>query len=162
MGAVGQSVFAKLREFRRRHELEWDDSLFFAPREDGNGQRVLSRRERGLKIHEQKANAVADLAAVLAGAGKSNKMWLENVEGGEAVKGAVESEKGRLCPATVYWANGIDRHHATEWSPNVKHGLLPNGVDWSVEEIPETMEVLSMEELTARLKRHQLAEQAEA
>ncbi|SPO02750.1 uncharacterized protein DNG_05425 [Cephalotrichum gorgonifer] len=115
-GDVGQSVYAKLREFRRRHELEWDDSLYFEQTPKG-GKRVLTRQERGKKVLEQKANAVADLAAVLAGSGKSNKV--------------VEGEGGELCEATIYWANAIDRHYATKWSPNVKHGLLPDGVDWS-------------------------------
>lgn len=123
-GVVGQSVFAKLREFNRRHLLEWDDGLPYEYDEKKDTRRVVTRRERGKKILEQKANAVADLAAVLGGVGKSNKVKAEaQGEGGE----------GELCEATVYWANGLDRHHAVEWTRNVKHGLLPNGVDWSVE-----------------------------
>lgn len=117
-GAVGQSVYAKLREFYQRHLLEWDDSLPLVKRDYDRGLRVITRQERGKKVLEQKANAVADLAAALAGAGKSNK---------------IVAEGGELCEATVFWANAMDRHHAEAWTPNVKHGLLPKGVDWSAE-----------------------------
>lgn len=127
-GAVGQSVFAKLREFNRRHLLEWDDNLLFEDSDTTNNRKVLTRQERGKKILEQKENAIADLAAVLAGSGKSN--WVRK----EVKEGEAEGEAApQLCEVTVYWANGMDRHHALAWSENVKHGLLPNGVDWSAE-----------------------------
>ena len=128
-GKIGQSVFQKLREFNQRHLLEWDDSMYYERSEDSEGRTLYrSRLDRGKKILEQKDNAVADLAAVLAGSGKSNKIRSEGEDGRE----------GDLCEATVYWANGIDRHHAREWSENVRHGLLPDGVDWSAE--PGTVE----------------------
>lgn len=133
-GVVGQSVFAKLREFNRRHLLEWDDNLLFDDMDTSQNRKVLTRQERGKKILEQKENAIADLAAVLAGSGKSNWVRREVKEAG--AEGEGEAEAGvapRLCEATVYWANGMDRHHASLWTENVKHGLLPNGVDWSAE-----------------------------
>ncbi|PKS12953.1 hypothetical protein jhhlp_000294 [Lomentospora prolificans] len=152
-GEVGRSVFAKLREFRRRHELEWNDDMYFETRPDGN-RRVLSRQERGKKIHEQLPNAVADIAAVLAGAGKSNKMWLEApaeakettaeaVEGegvaeGNAAKGTA-AEGPKLCAATVFWSNTVFRFHAKEWSPNVTHGLLDDKAkNWAVDKVDVT------------------------
>ena len=118
-GEVGQSVFSKLREFHTRHLYEWGDEVLYEEidTEDGTSKRLLKRKDRGKKILEQKDNAIADLAAVLSGVGKSNKI----------------NGKDELCEATVYWANGIDRHYAEKWSENVKHGLLPNGVDWSAE-----------------------------
>lgn len=122
-GEVGRSVFAKLREFRKRHELEWDDDMFFEKREDG-GKRVLTRQERGMKIREQVPNAVADLAAVLAGIGKSNKMWIEGQAEGvqDAAEGA--EAQGKLHQATVYWSNDRFKAHAESWTPNVTHDLL--------------------------------------
>lgn len=128
-GQVGQSVFQKLREFSQRHLLEWTDSMYYgrSPGSEG-GERCLTKEERGKKILEQRDNAVADLAAVLAGAGTKNKMRSKGKDG----------QEGELCEATVYWANGIDRHQAEEWSPNVRHGLMPDGVDWSAE--PGTLE----------------------
>lgn len=118
-GEVGQSVFSKLREFHTRHLYEWGDEVLYEEidTEDGTSKRLLKRKDRGKKILEQKDNAIADLAAVLSGVGKSNKI----------------NGKDEMCEATVYWANGIDRHYAEKWSENVKHGLLPNGVDWSAE-----------------------------
>lgn len=134
MGAVGRSVFAKLREFRRRHELEWEDDVYFEMRPDGN-RRVLTRQQRGLKIHEQLPNAVADMAAVLSGIGKSNKMWLEapptkeaateaGDAAGEGSESAAETSEGKLCQATIFWSNGIFKHHARDWTPNVIHGAM--------------------------------------
>lgn len=57
----------KLREFRHRHELEWGWQA--------EELASKSRRERGELIHNQRSNAIADIAAVLAGAGRGNKMW---------------------------------------------------------------------------------------
>lgn len=71
-GEVGRSVFQKLREFRQLHELQWGwqaDEL-----------KKLSRRERGEKIHNQKPNAIADMAAVLGGAGRGSLMWTTEPE----------------------------------------------------------------------------------
>ncbi|KAJ4424280.1 hypothetical protein N0V82_000980 [Gnomoniopsis sp. IMI 355080] len=71
-GVVGRSVFQKLREFRRLHELEWGwqaEELM-----------KLKKSERGVRIHDQKANAVADIAAVLAGTGRGNLMWTTEPE----------------------------------------------------------------------------------
>ncbi|KUI58793.1 hypothetical protein VP1G_06068 [Cytospora mali] len=67
LGVVGRSVMQKLQEFRRRHELEWG---YQAPK-----MTAMSKRERGEVIHNQKSNAIADIAAVLAGAGRGNRMW---------------------------------------------------------------------------------------
>ena len=96
LGEVGRSVYQKLRELKKRHELEWgrDD-----PEEE---QRMLnmSRHERGKAINDQRANVVADIAAVLGGYGKGNKMWMvpwtEEWEGkGIQVK---KSPVGKLVP----------------------------------------------------------------
>lgn len=72
----------KLQEFRHRHELEWGYQT--------SKMMAMSKRERGEVIHNQKNNAVADIAAVLAGAGRGNRMWsrapppLEDIEALEA------------------------------------------------------------------------------
>lgn len=71
-GVVGRSVFQKLREFRKLHELQWGWQAEEFKR--------LNKRERGERIHDQKPNAVADIAAVLAGAGRGNLMWTEQPE----------------------------------------------------------------------------------
>lgn len=66
-GDVGRSVFQKLREFRKLHELSWGWQTAEFQR--------LSRRERGERIHNQKPNAIADIAAVLGGVGRGSLMW---------------------------------------------------------------------------------------
>ncbi|KAH6624262.1 transcriptional regulation of mitochondrial recombination-domain-containing protein [Chaetomium sp. MPI-SDFR-AT-0129] len=63
-GDIGRSVYQKLREFQKRHQLEWEDPALLA----------MSREERGHALNDQRANCIADLAAVLAGAGKANRM----------------------------------------------------------------------------------------
>jgi hypothetical protein len=68
--ALGLSVYQKLREYRRLHELCWDpEEVGFETQKgkDGEMKRVaLSKRQRGRKLCDQKANSVADIAAVLA------------------------------------------------------------------------------------------------
>lgn len=66
-GVVGRNVFQKLREFRQLHELQWGWQA--------KEFKKLDKVSRGKKIHDQKPNAVADIAAVLAGAGRGNLMW---------------------------------------------------------------------------------------
>jgi hypothetical protein len=64
---IGRSVFRQLREFRRLHELSWgwQKDAFLS----------MSKWDRGQAIHNQKSNAVADIAAVLAGQGRGSLMW---------------------------------------------------------------------------------------
>ncbi|TDZ71809.1 hypothetical protein CTRI78_v001772 [Colletotrichum trifolii] len=91
-GAAGQSVFQKLREFKRMHELCWGDEIVFRdtatevhPEGNPNGpnrKMVRNRQERARALNDQRANAIADLAAVLAGAGRGNRLivsWHERL-----------------------------------------------------------------------------------
>ncbi|KAK3333514.1 transcriptional regulation of mitochondrial recombination-domain-containing protein [Cercophora scortea] len=69
LGVVGRSVYQKLRELKQRHELEWADS------EDTERAAELyhmSKRERGAALNDQKANCIADMAAVLQGQTRGN------------------------------------------------------------------------------------------
>lgn len=66
-GDIGRSVYQKLREFRRLHELSWGyqaDEFY-----------TMSKKDRGKALNNQKPNAVADMAAVLGGAGRGNLIW---------------------------------------------------------------------------------------
>ncbi|CAK7227947.1 hypothetical protein SBRCBS47491_006738 [Sporothrix bragantina] len=100
-GVVGQSVFQKLREFRRLHELSWgyQKEDFYA----------MDRKELGEALNDQRSNAIADVAAVLSGAGQGNRIKL----GGGA--------EPKLAEAVVFWANEQDRTIAEVWSKNVRH-----------------------------------------
>ncbi len=123
-GDVGRSVFQKLRELRKRHLLEWEDEALLN----------VSRRDRGKALNDQRGNFVADLASVLSGVGKGNRVsfWqggenAEVVETPQKGEGVVEvkREEGRrkfmLHQATVYWANEQDKYYAEEWTENVSH-----------------------------------------
>ncbi|KAK3692704.1 transcriptional regulation of mitochondrial recombination-domain-containing protein [Podospora appendiculata] len=69
LGVVGRSVHQKLRELKHRHELEWADS------EDTERAAELynmTKRERGEALNDQKANCIADMAAVLQGQTRGN------------------------------------------------------------------------------------------
>lgn len=150
LGAVGRSVFHRLREFRFRHELAWDPAEMRArigelpPPKRGalpitkKAWTRAARRERGRKLNDQKANAVADIAAVLAGHAKGNKMRLERQDDDQwwrqitADNADPQNADGasdlvqRLVQATVWWREEDDRNHARSWSSNVTHGVLPD------------------------------------
>lgn len=110
LGVVGRNVMQKLREFRHRHQLEWGwQAEEFLSR---------SRRERGDLIHNQKSNAVADIAAVLAGAGRGNRMWRDaetEKEAAEAASG--EAEAADSQPAGAAAPENIDETTAAAESP---------------------------------------------
>lgn len=113
-GEVGRSVLHKLREFRKRHELEWGD------KETIDEMRKLikpgrgSSFELGRALNDQKANSVADIAAVLGGLGKGNRIWAKPPQG---------EDPGELHEATIYWAEEVDQAYAQSWPENVKHVL---------------------------------------
>ncbi|WYZ40088.1 hypothetical protein EsH8_IV_000429 [Colletotrichum jinshuiense] len=83
-GAAGQSVFQKLREFRRLHELCWDDSLLYTSVADSTTgalkKRVRNRHERGIALNDQRANSIADMAAVLSGVGRGSRLHVSPQE----------------------------------------------------------------------------------
>ena len=60
----GLHAYARLREFRERHETEWPLEDFTIQKGPQYGQ-LMSRKERSFKLMDQKANSIADMAAVL-------------------------------------------------------------------------------------------------
>jgi hypothetical protein len=113
-GEVGRSVLHKLREFRKRHELEWGDEATIDEMrkliKPGRG----GGHELGRVLNDQKANSVADIAAVLAGVGKGNRIW---------AKPQQDDNAGELHQATIYWAEELDQAYAQSWPQNVSHVL---------------------------------------
>jgi hypothetical protein len=103
-----------LREYRRLHELSWDESL----RTDEKGN-TISRKERGRKICDQKANSVADIATVLGkiGTPEGEAIGLKGFDGEREVA-------AELPKVEVKWADLIDAHFAGTWSENVIHDKL--------------------------------------
>lgn len=125
-GEVGRSVFQRLRECRKLHEYAWDDSVLY-----GENGKTLTRHERGRRLNDQRANTIADMAAVLGGLGKGNKIVVKDAaEQGGSVgetatanegKTATTSEGKTLLQTTVWWVNELDRNYAKKWTDNVKH-----------------------------------------
>lgn len=134
-GVVGRSIFQKLRELKHLHEVAWDDADV-RPRPESEFSKAdhkeaarareqgrdysphRTKRQRGVALNAQKKNSIADLAAVLAGQGRGNKV---------VVNGDAAAEVGgnpELLTVTVNWANDQDKNYAQEWSPNVTHGLF--------------------------------------
>lgn len=117
-GAIGLSAFQKLREYRRLHELSWDESL----RTDDKGK-TISRKERGRKLCDQKANSVADIAAVLGkiGTPEGEEIGLKGLAG----EGEADGESGTRAPKVeVKWNDLLDAQFAESWTENVIHDRL--------------------------------------
>ena len=69
-GEIGRTVYQRLRECKSLHELAWGDEMYH----DDKTGRLLTRNQRGRRIMDQKPYIVADIAAILGGAGKNNKI----------------------------------------------------------------------------------------
>ncbi|KAI0542367.1 transcriptional regulation of mitochondrial recombination-domain-containing protein [Xylaria digitata] len=124
-GEVGRSVYQRLRECKKLHEYAWDDSVLY-----GENGKTLTTRQRGRRLNDQRANTIADMAAVLGGLGKGNKIVVEDAaakEEGET-KVATTKEGKTLVQATVWWADALDRNYAKKWTDNVTHELFDEGV----------------------------------
>ena len=138
-GEVGRSVYQKLRELKKRHELEWEDERLLN----------LPKKLRGIELNDMRGNFVADLAYVCAGHGKGNLVVVKEEEDSKVKKKksknskvvqanqagenkAIEQEQQqqeeekankapKLHPVTVYWANEQDKYYAESWTDNVTH-----------------------------------------
>ncbi|GAW11148.1 hypothetical protein ANO14919_004900 [Xylariales sp. No.14919] len=137
-GEVGRNVYQRLRECKKLHEYAWDDSMLY-----GKEGQTLTTHERGRRLNDQRANTIADMAAVLGGLGKGNRIVVKNAtvaegEGGaQTVAPATTDEGETLIPATVWWANALDRNYAKEWPKNVTHELFEDAV---LEPVTENLE----------------------
>ncbi|KAI0481522.1 hypothetical protein F4859DRAFT_423242 [Xylaria cf. heliscus] len=154
-GEVGRSVYQRLRECKKLHEYAWDDGVLYGP--DG---RTLTTRERGRRLNDQRANTIADMAAVLSGLGKGNRIVFGeadaanadataavDADGAEVEEGTrtppivVEDDGKRLLEATVWWADALDRNYASKWSKNVKHELFEEAALQLRESVEREMEM---------------------
>jgi hypothetical protein len=112
------------------HEVAWTDELRHKRPEEFTSQDkkkiaeqkekgidyqpIRSKQERGIALNAQKKNAIADMASVLSGEGRGNKIVAAEIEGGEK----------ELVDVTVNWANDQDKKFAEAWSKNVTHSLF--------------------------------------
>lgn len=133
-GAIGRSVYQKLRELKHLHEVAWTDEFRHKRPEEftaadkkkiaeekvkGNEyQPIRSKVERGIALNAQKTNSIADMAAVLAGHGNGSQVVAKEATEGEA----------ELVPVSIRWANDQDKEYAESWSENVTHKLFEEPV----------------------------------
>jgi hypothetical protein len=110
--------------------VSWTDELFYkkerefsdedrkkiaeAAKEGRTYRPRRDKKQRGLALNAQKLNAIADMAAVLGGAGPGNKVVTSKGEDGAQ----------QLMGVTVSWSNDQDKNYAVEWSPNVTHDVF--------------------------------------
>ncbi|KAJ2974930.1 hypothetical protein NUW58_g8499 [Xylaria curta] len=115
------------------------------------GRQCVIRQERQdaddagarARLNDQRANTIADIAAVLGGLGKGNKIVVAAATEGESASASATEEGGAetqtiapvttaegktLLPATVFWADRLDRNYAKKWTKNVRHELFEEAV----------------------------------
>lgn len=141
---IGLSIYQKLRELRRRHELEWEESDYLD--KEGN---FMTRKSRGRKLCDQRANSVADISYMLSrlrllGPGESFDPPAPAADSMPATTTATDkvtdveptTKKGSIGlvgeglgeQVELKWWNITDAEWASTWSDNVVHGWLEQRV----------------------------------
>ncbi|KAI1105901.1 transcriptional regulation of mitochondrial recombination-domain-containing protein [Jackrogersella minutella] len=126
-GNVGQRMFQRLRECKVHHQLSWTNNMYY----DKYG-RPLTKYQIGKKLNHQRANTIADMAAVLGGLGKGNNIWqpvtddpekLANLDAADEKRIKVDEEEGRLArvKVNIWWMDTEDAQYADSWPSNVTH-----------------------------------------
>ncbi|TAQ86489.1 hypothetical protein B7494_g5186 [Chlorociboria aeruginascens] len=130
---VGLSVYQRLREYKHLHEVLWDESIRYEEKEGRIN--TLSVRERSRKLMNQKANSIADMAAVLGLLSTPTKID-EEVNGEEidtgAKVGVLPAYEGNVgvvgersgINVTIKWRDTLDAEFASEWTGNVVHEVM--------------------------------------
>lgn len=135
----GVIAYRKLREFRRLHETSYPLKIITETKGKHKGQ-LLGTKKRGRVLMNQKANSVADLAAVLLQ--QERPLTAKQIEISAArikLKNSLRKRKGPLevedhpVPAQelqgvdgviVRWANMMDAEFARTWPQAVVHDEL--------------------------------------
>ena len=137
---AGLEAYRKLREYRRLHETAYDREIITEKYGEHRGQ-LLPTKQRGKVLMNQKANSIADLAAVLlqqeAGPSarrlESAERRMKRIEKLKRQKGAANVKKqpvdlGRelvgVEGVTVRWTNLQDADFAEKWPAEVEHDVL--------------------------------------
>jgi Transcriptional regulation of mitochondrial recombination len=134
----GLKALHKLREYRKLHELSYPLELI-----QDKGGRLLGKKARGKVLMNQKANSVADIAAVLKGQEGDLEKALKEKEslGVVGVKRPMpkrgilrkaqkleakiaELEKVETEHVKIQWANILDAEFAESWPDSVVHDGL--------------------------------------
>ncbi|MCJ1401191.1 hypothetical protein MMC11_004403 [Xylographa trunciseda] len=134
----GLSVFRKLRELRRLHETSYPLSTVTQTEGIHKGQ-LLPKKKRGYVLMNQKANSVADMAAVLLiqsreptereVAAAKRKVRTDGRPLAKRGKGKQASAealtiKGSVEGVRIRWADLLDAEYAETWPAEVVHDGL--------------------------------------
>ncbi|KAI9736130.1 MAG: hypothetical protein M1834_001014 [Cirrosporium novae-zelandiae] len=118
---LGLSAYRMLREFRKRHELEYP--LETITYKEGNFKgRLMNRKDRAKVLMDQKANSVADMAAVLLK--QASPPDPEKLEKLKSLKEGREKNKG-------YKAKFTNRVVIPQTGKIVARARLPNEISIS-------------------------------
>ncbi len=135
----GLVAFRKLREFRRLHETSYPLDIITQTEGPHKGQ-LLGTKKRGKVLMNQKANSIADLAAVLLQ--QERGPTTEQIERSERRVKRAEQLKRQKGPSKVKkkpilarelggtegvmvrWANILDAEFAETWPVAVVHDVL--------------------------------------
>ncbi|KAF6222342.1 hypothetical protein HO133_001428 [Letharia lupina] len=137
---AGLAAFRRLREFRALHEKSYPLDIIRETEGKWKGS-LLPKKRRGKVLMDQKANSIADLAAVLqlqkigpseerivnAERRRRRVETLKKQKGEDKVKKApidVASEMGGVDGVKVRWANILDAEFAETWPEEVFHDWL--------------------------------------
>ena len=135
----GLVAFRKLREFRRLHETSYPLDIITEKEGTHKGQ-LMGTKKRGKVLMDQKANTVADLAAVLLQQERGpttkqiersnrrlRRVWkMTCAKGADKVKlkPVPAEELGGTEGVIVRWANILDAEYAETWPVDVMHHTL--------------------------------------
>ena len=138
----GLNAYQKLREFKHLHAVSYP--LDVITNEKGKyAGKLLPRKMRGKKLMDQKANSIADMAAVLAiqarpptpeeleraermvkgPPSKRNRPKPRKGEGSHQTAEVFEF-RGKMDGVSIWWANTLDAEYAETWPQEVQHGPL--------------------------------------
>jgi len=120
---VGLSVYHMLREAHFLHTYMWSPTKQPDLVKDPKTNETYDKQERGLALNKHMLpNSIADMAAVLGGLGKGNKIWTTPPTTTPGQDGATTAASGGVrAPVTVYWSDIQLKDHATSWPDNVTH-----------------------------------------
>ncbi|KAI9810295.1 MAG: hypothetical protein M1827_006345 [Pycnora praestabilis] len=145
----GLTAYHKLREYRKIHETAYPTDYVKDEKTGG----VMSKKKRGRKLMDQKANSIADIAAVLLAQDKalapvpeaekkptrrrgrslpSSKSASQDAGGEESIGEITEGAgKVKMYDGTVQirWGHLLDAEYAESWPENVLHDEMPNKLD---------------------------------
>lgn len=124
---VGLSIHHMLREAHFLHTYMWSPKKQPDLVKDPKTNETYDKQERGLALNKHMLpNSIADMAAVLGGLGKGNKIWTSpptTMTPVSAPDGAITlaNSGGARTPVTIYWSDIQLKDHATAWPDNVTH-----------------------------------------